>query len=117
MPQEDGYKNLNPITDTQRAKELGRKSGEARRRRRKEAEELVMRDLVPLSLKVQKKALETYLKTGKGDFAALKAADAVQDREWGKPVPKVEETEKPPELTQEQIDAEVARLQKALRGL
>jgi hypothetical protein len=49
--------------------------------------------------------------------AALRAADAVQDREWGKPVPKAEETEKPPELTQEQIDAEVRRLQRALRGL
>jgi hypothetical protein len=48
---------------------------------------------------------------------ALKAADAVQDREWGKPTQKVEETEKPPELTQEQIDAEVRRLQKALKGL
>jgi hypothetical protein len=76
-----------------------------------------MRDLLPASLKVQQKAMETYLATGKGDFAALRAADAVQDREWGKPTQKVEEAEKPPELTQEQIDAEVRRLQKALKGL
>jgi hypothetical protein len=48
---------------------------------------------------------------------ALKAADAVQDREWGKPVPKVQQQEVQRQMTQEEIDAEVRRLQRALKDV
>lgn len=99
--------NLKPITSKEQAQELGRRSGEARRAKRQKAEELALRDLIPLSLQAQEKALRDYL-AGSGDAnPALRASESVQDREWGKPTQRTEvtTTEARPlaELSQEEL--------------
>lgn len=109
---EKSLANLKPITTTERAQELGRRSGQARRAKRQKAEELALRDLIPLSLQAQEKALRDYL-TGQGEAnPALRAGESVQDREWGKPTQRVEQAitdERRPfqELSQDEL---IARL-------
>jgi len=99
--------NLKPITSKERAQELGRRSGEARREKRRKAEELALRDLIPLSLRAQEKALRDYL-AGQGEAnPALRASESVQDREWGKPTQRVEQVQQAgrplAELSQEEL--------------
>lgn len=99
--------NLKPITNKEQAQELGRRSGEARRIKRQKAEELALRDLIPLSLQAQEKALKDYL-AGQGEAnPALRASESVQDREWGKPTQRTEtvqlEARPLAELSQEEL--------------
>jgi predicted NAD-dependent protein-ADP-ribosyltransferase YbiA (DUF1768 family) len=106
--------NLRPARTTEEARELGRRSGQARRERRKKAEELALRDLVPLSLKAHEKALRAYL-AGHGDaHPALRAADSVLDREWGKPTQRIEQAQADEPATEEALRARYERMRAEL---
>jgi len=86
----DPRTNLQPITTSERARELGRRSGAARRERRRKAEELALRDLVPLALRAKQAALRAYLEEGRDVQAALRASDDVLDRSWGRATQRVD---------------------------
>lgn len=89
---ERSNQNLRPILSSEQASAMAQRSAEVRREKRRQAEELALRDLVPLSLRAQHKALTDYL-NGNGEAnPALRAADSVQDREWGKATQRIEQT-------------------------